>query len=347
MHSAAQQALVSAITPKRGITPTILFLLVRRDGTVSQHPAFGASAYDVNASGALTTILGDAPDVCILDYQDNENPPFEHAELHACGWWREVSAHMPFRVGDSLWTLHDRRPRRYTPPSVYDNTPFPAGGPATRLTRLYAWNGKGAPTTHEHWPLFRGVDGLLWSPPNSDTLVEELAYVRLDEPLKVDPNHPQTRTAHREGEDARRYVLVAPGESVVVHLPSGAVKRLTYERPGFWGVEDVGGACGGQAADSAGVKYDADKPRPELLPPAALLQVAEVLAYGARKYPSADNWRKLEALRARYTGAALRHVLAYMGGETHDAESGHHHLAHAATCLLFILQADHEGLDNE
>lgn len=89
-----------------------------------------------------------------------------------------------------------------------------------------------------------------------------------------------------------------------------------------------------------GTKYDRDKPRPELLPPRATLAVAEVLAYGARKYAE-DNWRGVEP-PTRYLGAALRHILARLAGERLDPESGLPHLACACASLLFRLERDLE-----
>lgn len=79
-----------------------------------------------------------------------------------------------------------------------------------------------------------------------------------------------------------------------------------------------------------------------LVPPRALLAVGRVLTFGARKY-DADNWRKVPNARARYVDAALRHVLAFMMGERLDPESGEHHLAHAACCMLFVLDFEEEG----
>lgn len=86
-----------------------------------------------------------------------------------------------------------------------------------------------------------------------------------------------------------------------------------------------------------GKKYDAGKPMMELIPPHAELELAKVLTFGAEKY-GADNWRKVDQLERRYMGAAMRHLNAFRQGETHDAESGLHHLAHAMCCLAFIIE---------
>ena len=96
-----------------------------------------------------------------------------------------------------------------------------------------------------------------------------------------------------------------------------------------------------------GKKYDSDKPRADLLPPLALIEVAKVLTYGAGKY-GPDNWKKLDNLQSRYTGAALRHLLAHMSGEETDEETDLNHIAHAVCCLLFKLEAKlSHGKDQE
>ena len=87
-----------------------------------------------------------------------------------------------------------------------------------------------------------------------------------------------------------------------------------------------------------GKKYDGEKPRMYLLPPKALTEVAKVLTFGANKYDE-GNWKKLDNLQNRYTGAALRHIFAHMDGEELDPETGLDHLAHAMCCLLFKLEA--------
>lgn len=90
-----------------------------------------------------------------------------------------------------------------------------------------------------------------------------------------------------------------------------------------------------------GQKHDQGKARCDLLPPHAVLEVAKVLTFGAVKY-APNNWRKVPDALDRYLAAALRHQLAYMTGELNDPESGLPHLAHAACCLMFILELEHE-----
>ena len=96
----------------------------------------------------------------------------------------------------------------------------------------------------------------------------------------------------------------------------------------------------------AGIKYDGKKPRMELLPPKAIVEVAKVLTFGATKY-SPDNWKLLENLQTRYSGAALRHIFATMDGEELDPETEYYHEAHAICCLLFKLEAKLEARSKE
>jgi hypothetical protein len=85
-----------------------------------------------------------------------------------------------------------------------------------------------------------------------------------------------------------------------------------------------------------GVKYDGDKPRWDLMPMAQAEEIVKVLTFGAKKYPSADNWKRVEGAKDRYFAAALRHLTAWKNGEQKDKETGLSHLAHAGCCLLFL-----------
>lgn len=85
-----------------------------------------------------------------------------------------------------------------------------------------------------------------------------------------------------------------------------------------------------------GTKHDTDKLPMHLLSTEALEQVAAVLQFGAQKY-AAHNWRK-GFVWSRPLSAALRHLLAFNAGEDRDPESGLSHLAHAACCIMFLLE---------
>jgi hypothetical protein len=65
-----------------------------------------------------------------------------------------------------------------------------------------------------------------------------------------------------------------------------------------------------------------------------LWETAKVLAFGAAKY-APRNWEK-GILFSRVYAAALRHALAFNGGEDKDSETGISHLAHLACCCMFL-----------
>ena len=91
-------------------------------------------------------------------------------------------------------------------------------------------------------------------------------------------------------------------------------------------------------ADQEFTKHDHGKPRYSLIPPIAEREMVDVLTFGAKKY-TPDNWKNVDDL-SRYIDAAMRHIAAYRRGETHDDESGLHHLAHAMCCLSFIVDIE-------
>ena len=92
-------------------------------------------------------------------------------------------------------------------------------------------------------------------------------------------------------------------------------------------------------------KQDSGKTRFDLLPPDALSQIADVLAFGADKYGE-YNWAR-GSKWSRFYGAVLRHVFAWWGGEDKDPETGLSHLAHAACGLIFLLSYESRGNDGD
>ena len=97
---------------------------------------------------------------------------------------------------------------------------------------------------------------------------------------------------------------------------------------------------------SNALKHDTGKPRADLLDPKALLDIANVLTFGAAKYHE-HNWRGGLAY-SRLLAATLRHIFAFMDGQDADEESGLPHIAHAATCCMMILNhmRDHPECDD-
>lgn len=74
------------------------------------------------------------------------------------------------------------------------------------------------------------------------------------------------------------------------------------------------------------------KGRFDLLPPYALLRLAQHFENGAEKYGD-RNWEKGQPL-SRYLDSAIRHILAYLGGdrsEDHMAAAAWNVLAHIET----------------
>lgn len=111
---------------------------------------------------------------------------------------------------------------------------------------------------------------------------------------------------------------------------------------------NAAGSPGGGASSTGGsaMKFDTDKLPVNLLSSEALLQTAAVLKFGADKY-HAHNWRDGFAW-SRPLAAAMRHIMAYNDGEDKDPESGLSHLAHAACCIMFLLEFEktHPELDD-
>lgn len=85
------------------------------------------------------------------------------------------------------------------------------------------------------------------------------------------------------------------------------------------------------------------KLRWELLPLETLEEVVRIYTFGAEKY-GPNTWQGLENGYERYKAALLRHLVSYEKGETHDAESGIHALAHMAWNAIAML---HLALEKE
>jgi len=83
------------------------------------------------------------------------------------------------------------------------------------------------------------------------------------------------------------------------------------------------------------MKEDEGKLRYTLIPPSSLKEIARVLEFGAKKY-APNSWATVPNALERYTDAIYRHLEAWRSGETHDPESGLHHLSHAACNAVFI-----------
>lgn len=94
----------------------------------------------------------------------------------------------------------------------------------------------------------------------------------------------------------------------------------------------------------SGVKFDEDKVDMTILPPSFLVGTAKAMSYGAGKY---DRWNFLKVKDGgrRYSGALLRHVVAWMAGEDRDPESGLHHLECASANLAMLISSEAHGVN--
>lgn len=90
--------------------------------------------------------------------------------------------------------------------------------------------------------------------------------------------------------------------------------------------------------DEIGVK----KAPLRLVPPALVINCAPVMADGASKY-GPYNWRDEAVQLSIYLEAAMRHILAYQDGQDNAEDSGLSHLAHAASCIAIIMDAEPIG----
>lgn len=94
-----------------------------------------------------------------------------------------------------------------------------------------------------------------------------------------------------------------------------------------------------------GKKFDEGKPRMGLIATSALWALAKVLTMGASKYGD-SNWRLGMDWHRPYD-AAQRHLTAWWDGEDKDSESGHSHLWHAFTEIMFLIEYEAKGIGRD
>lgn len=92
-------------------------------------------------------------------------------------------------------------------------------------------------------------------------------------------------------------------------------------------------------------KFDGGKLKYELIPIEALREIVKVYTFGANKYGD-RNWEQGMDWGRMY-GAAQRHLNEYAGRNDVDSESGLYHLAHAATCIMMLLQYQIKDIGND
>lgn len=95
-----------------------------------------------------------------------------------------------------------------------------------------------------------------------------------------------------------------------------------------------------------GRKFDGGKLRYDLIPVLALEETAKVVTKGAEKYDD-ENWKLVPEGRRRYLAAAMRHIQQWRKGEIYDEEMGTHHIANAISNLMFILEKELQGWEDD
>ena len=92
-------------------------------------------------------------------------------------------------------------------------------------------------------------------------------------------------------------------------------------------------------------KYDEGKPRPSLVPVAAIEAIMQVREFGKAKYADAEDGRKVP--REKWLDALLRHVLHIWDNPLAiDDESGLPALWHVITNAAFLCAAYRDDLSN-
>lgn len=87
-------------------------------------------------------------------------------------------------------------------------------------------------------------------------------------------------------------------------------------------------------------KERSGKVRIELVTPACIIGMAEVLTKGLEKYPYPGSWRDVEEPIDTHYGALMRHLMAWRSGDLDDSETGLSHVKHVMANAMFLL--DHE-----
>ena len=101
----------------------------------------------------------------------------------------------------------------------------------------------------------------------------------------------------------------------------------------------------GSKETNQNAKADAGKPQLTLVPRQILFDIAEVRAFGTKKYGDPDNWKKVDI--QRYRDAAFRHFMAYLDDpQGNDEESGLSHLAHLACNIAFLCELENKEKQN-
>lgn len=135
---------------------------------------------------------------------------------------------------------------------------------------------------------------------------------------------------HRNVGKEVNYSIETNGEFAHINmLPEQGARNYLHEI-------EVVDKIGSPLAPEAGLRYNSDKVRTDLVPPGPIFDVAKVLTAGANKYAD-RNWEK--GMKWTTVLASLeRHFLKFKAGEDFDDETGLNHMAHVATNAIFLLE---------
>ncbi len=92
-------------------------------------------------------------------------------------------------------------------------------------------------------------------------------------------------------------------------------------------------------------------PSLSVIPSASIIYEGLAMRYGAYEAPRKDgvkgygpyNWRDKEVKASIYVDAAIRHIMAWVDGETNAPDSKAPHLGHAKACLGILADAIETG----
>lgn len=88
--------------------------------------------------------------------------------------------------------------------------------------------------------------------------------------------------------------------------------------------------------EEVGLKDDKGKLRMDLIPPIAIISLAECLTYGAIKYKP-NSWQNVNNSEDVHYAALMRHLMQWRSGIKIDEESKISHLKLAFSNLMFLV----------
>lgn len=94
--------------------------------------------------------------------------------------------------------------------------------------------------------------------------------------------------------------------------------------------------------DGGGLRYDEGKPRVDLIPPEAMMELGKLYAAGAKKYAD-RNWERGMPW-SKCLGPLMRHLFKWMAGERRDPETGLSHMTHVAWNAVALVTYEIRGI---